>query len=208
MPSAELRVLVTGGAGFVGANLCLALAARHPDWEVVALDNLKRRGSRAQPAAPARGGVRFVHGDVRAARRPARRLGPSTRSSSARPSRRRSPASTAPPTTSSTRTCVGALQLPRAARAATGRRSSSSRPAASIPSARSTRCAFEEARDALRARARSSRSRAPRRAGSPRTSRSTGARTLYGATKLAAELLRRRVRARRSASARSSTAAA
>ena len=49
------RVLVTGGAGFVGANLAVALARRHPDWEVVALDNLRRRGSELNLAAPARG---------------------------------------------------------------------------------------------------------------------------------------------------------
>src|SRR4029078_8408945 len=41
----EHRVLVTGGAGFVGANLAIALAERHPGWEIVACDTLKRRGS-------------------------------------------------------------------------------------------------------------------------------------------------------------------
>ena len=40
-----MRVLVTGGAGFIGANLGIALAGRHADWEIVALDNLKRRGA-------------------------------------------------------------------------------------------------------------------------------------------------------------------
>jgi CDP-paratose 2-epimerase len=59
------RVLVTGGAGFVGANLALALAERHPDWELVALDNLKRRGSELNLSRLRPGGVRFVHGDVR-----------------------------------------------------------------------------------------------------------------------------------------------
>jgi CDP-paratose 2-epimerase len=39
------RILVTGGAGFVGVNLCLALAERAPGAVVVALDPLKRRGS-------------------------------------------------------------------------------------------------------------------------------------------------------------------
>ncbi len=59
------QVLVTGGAGFVGANLALALARAHPDWEVVALDNLYRRGSELNLPRLREGGVRFVHGDVR-----------------------------------------------------------------------------------------------------------------------------------------------
>jgi CDP-paratose 2-epimerase len=59
------RVLVTGGAGFVGASLALALAHRHPDWEIVALDNLKRRGSELNLPRLRAAGVRYVHGDVR-----------------------------------------------------------------------------------------------------------------------------------------------
>jgi len=59
------RILVTGGAGFVGANLCLALAERHPDAEVVALDSLKRRGSELNLPRLRAAGVQFVHGDVR-----------------------------------------------------------------------------------------------------------------------------------------------
>jgi CDP-paratose 2-epimerase len=57
------RILVTGGAGFVGANLCLALASRGA--EVVALDSLKRRGSELNLARLREAGVAFVHGDVR-----------------------------------------------------------------------------------------------------------------------------------------------
>ncbi len=59
------RVLVTGGAGFVGASVAIALAERHPDWELVALDNLKRRGSELNLPRLRAAGVRFVHGDVR-----------------------------------------------------------------------------------------------------------------------------------------------
>jgi CDP-paratose 2-epimerase len=58
-------VLVTGGAGFVGANLAISLAGRHPSWEVLALDNLKRRGSELNLPRLRAAGVRFVHGDVR-----------------------------------------------------------------------------------------------------------------------------------------------
>jgi CDP-paratose 2-epimerase len=60
------RVLVTGGAGFVGANLCVALAARHPHWELTALDNLSRRGSELNLPRVREAGVAFLHGDVRA----------------------------------------------------------------------------------------------------------------------------------------------
>jgi CDP-paratose 2-epimerase len=59
------RVLITGGAGFIGANLSLELAARHGDWEITALDNLHRRGSELNVPRLRDAGVRFVHGDVR-----------------------------------------------------------------------------------------------------------------------------------------------
>lgn len=58
------RVLVTGGAGFVGSNLAIALAARG-DLEVLAFDNLHRRGSELNVPRLGDGGVEFVRGDVR-----------------------------------------------------------------------------------------------------------------------------------------------
>ncbi|MGE5281880.1 MAG: NAD-dependent epimerase/dehydratase family protein [Chloroflexota bacterium] len=60
-----MRVLVTGGAGFVGGNLVVALASRHPDWEVAALDNLSRRGSELNLPRLEEAGVEFFEGDVR-----------------------------------------------------------------------------------------------------------------------------------------------
>jgi CDP-paratose 2-epimerase len=59
------RVLVTGGAGFVGASVAIALSQRHADWEIVALDNLKRRGSELNLPRLRKAGVTFIHGDVR-----------------------------------------------------------------------------------------------------------------------------------------------
>jgi CDP-paratose 2-epimerase len=60
-----MRVLVTGGAGFVGGSVAIALSRRRPDWAVVALDNLHRRGSELNLPRLAEAGVEFRHGDVR-----------------------------------------------------------------------------------------------------------------------------------------------
>jgi CDP-paratose 2-epimerase len=60
-----MRVLITGGAGFVGGNLSVALAERHPEWEIAVLDNLMRRGSELNLPRLREAGVEFSHGDVR-----------------------------------------------------------------------------------------------------------------------------------------------
>jgi CDP-paratose 2-epimerase len=58
-------VLVTGGAGFIGASLAIGLAKRHPGWRVLALDNLRRRGSELNLPRLREHQVAFMHGDVR-----------------------------------------------------------------------------------------------------------------------------------------------
>jgi CDP-paratose 2-epimerase len=63
-----VKVLVTGGAGFVGANVALSLAERHPDWELTAFDNLRRRGGELNLPRLKAAGIRFLHGDVRESR--------------------------------------------------------------------------------------------------------------------------------------------
>lgn len=57
--------LVTGGAGFVGSCLALGLKNHRPSLRVLALDNLKRRGSELNLPRLREGGVEFVHGDIR-----------------------------------------------------------------------------------------------------------------------------------------------
>src|SRR6516225_9133343 len=56
------RVLVTGGAGFLGSNLCHALTQRGA--QVVALDGFLY-GSGANPANLAGTAVQLVRGDIR-----------------------------------------------------------------------------------------------------------------------------------------------
>jgi CDP-paratose 2-epimerase len=59
------KILVTGGAGFVGSTLAIRLKAAFPDADVAALDNLKRRGSELNLPRLKAAGVGFVHGDIR-----------------------------------------------------------------------------------------------------------------------------------------------
>jgi CDP-paratose 2-epimerase len=65
MTASYRKILVTGGAGFVGSNLALNWKRHAPETEVIALDNLKRRGSELGLPRLRAGGVTFVHGDVR-----------------------------------------------------------------------------------------------------------------------------------------------
>jgi len=59
------RILVTGGAGFIGSNFARHLAARRPDWEIVVLDKLTYAGRRENLAdLEGRRGFSFVKGDI------------------------------------------------------------------------------------------------------------------------------------------------
>jgi CDP-paratose 2-epimerase len=63
--SGTVRLLVTGGAGFIGANVAIGLAERYATWEITALDNLSRRGGELNLPRLREAGVSFQHGDVR-----------------------------------------------------------------------------------------------------------------------------------------------
>lgn len=58
-------ILITGGAGFVGSTLAIALKHSFPQVRIIALDNLHRRGSELNLTRLAQVGVHFVHGDIR-----------------------------------------------------------------------------------------------------------------------------------------------
>jgi CDP-paratose 2-epimerase len=60
-----MKILITGGAGFVGSALGISLKTNYPDYEVFALDNLKRRGSELNLSRLKTHGVEFIHGDIR-----------------------------------------------------------------------------------------------------------------------------------------------
>jgi dTDP-glucose 4,6-dehydratase len=57
-----MRMLVTGGAGFIGANFVHYTLAHHPDCEIRVLDCLTYAGHRE--SLPADGSVDFVLGDI------------------------------------------------------------------------------------------------------------------------------------------------
>jgi CDP-paratose 2-epimerase len=59
------NILVTGGAGFIGSRVALAIKGRWPAAKVIAFDNLRRRGAELNLADLHAAGVGFVHGDVR-----------------------------------------------------------------------------------------------------------------------------------------------
>jgi dTDP-glucose 4,6-dehydratase len=60
-----VRVLVTGGAGFIGSNFCRYLAQARPDWELTVLDKLTYAG-RLENLEDLKGrpGFAFVQGDI------------------------------------------------------------------------------------------------------------------------------------------------
>ena len=60
-----MKIVVTGGAGFVGSTLCLQLKNKYPSYDIIAFDNLKRRGSELNLSDFQKKGIPFFHGDIR-----------------------------------------------------------------------------------------------------------------------------------------------
>lgn len=59
------RIVITGGAGFVGSSYAIWLARHHEGLHLTAVDNLKRRGSELNLPRLREHGIDFVHADIR-----------------------------------------------------------------------------------------------------------------------------------------------
>lgn len=60
-----MRILITGGAGFVGSSIALFLARKYHSYDIKVLDNLSRRGSELNINELNANDVEFIHGDIR-----------------------------------------------------------------------------------------------------------------------------------------------
>jgi dTDP-glucose 4,6-dehydratase len=58
-----MKVLVTGGAGFIGTNFVQRTRVTRPDWELTVVDALTYAGS-LENLAPVAGDIEFVHGNI------------------------------------------------------------------------------------------------------------------------------------------------
>ncbi|HLO50822.1 MAG TPA: NAD-dependent epimerase/dehydratase family protein [Kamptonema sp.] len=58
-------ILILGGAGFIGSSLAIGLKKLHPQWQIICLDNLRRRGSELNLARMKHFNIQFVYGDIR-----------------------------------------------------------------------------------------------------------------------------------------------
>ncbi len=60
-----MKIVITGGAGFVGSSLCISLKQKYPQYKIIAFDNLKRRGSELSLVDFKQNNIEFIHGDIR-----------------------------------------------------------------------------------------------------------------------------------------------
>lgn len=60
------KILVTGGAGFIGSNFAIYLAEKHPDYHLTVLDALTYAGNLDNlKSLSSKNNYKFVHGDIR-----------------------------------------------------------------------------------------------------------------------------------------------
>jgi CDP-paratose 2-epimerase len=61
------KLLVCGGAGFIGSSLAVGLKQKFPECQIICFDNLRRRGSELNLSRLKEHGIQFMHGDIRVA---------------------------------------------------------------------------------------------------------------------------------------------
>lgn len=60
-----MKIVITGGCGFIGSSIAIHIKKNYPHYCVVAFDNLKRRGSELNVIRLLEYGIEFIHGDIR-----------------------------------------------------------------------------------------------------------------------------------------------
>jgi len=59
-----MKILITGGAGFIGSNFVRYVIKEHPDWQITVLDALTYAG-RKENLKDVMDRIKFIHGDIR-----------------------------------------------------------------------------------------------------------------------------------------------
>lgn len=60
-----MRIVITGGAGFVASNIAIYLKQKYPSYTIIVFDNLRRRGSELNLLEFRQHDIQFIHGDIR-----------------------------------------------------------------------------------------------------------------------------------------------
>ena len=60
-----MKIVITGGAGFVASNIALYLKQQYPSYTIIVFDNLRRRGSELNLVEFRQHDIQFIHGDIR-----------------------------------------------------------------------------------------------------------------------------------------------
>jgi CDP-paratose 2-epimerase len=61
------KILITGGAGFVGSSLAVLFRKAFTNIQITSFDNLKRRGGELNLLRLKEHNIEFVHSDIRQA---------------------------------------------------------------------------------------------------------------------------------------------